>query len=44
MVGKVFWVIINVRITQILGFRDGNLVLGKLEKTATVLMILINTS
>lgn len=32
MVGKVFWVIINVRITQILGFRDKNLVSGKLKK------------
>lgn len=39
-----FWVIINSRITQILGFRDRNLVSGKLDKTAAVLMILINIS
>ena len=44
MVGKIFWVIINVRIPQMLGFRDRNLVFGKLEKTATVLVILINIS
>lgn len=44
MVEKIFWVIINVRIPQMLVFRDRNLVSRKLEKTATVLVILINIS
>lgn len=32
-----FWVIINSRITQILGFRDRNIVSGKLEKNSNCL-------
>lgn len=35
--GKMFWVLINVRITQMLGFRDRTLASGKLEKNSNCL-------
>ena len=37
MVGKIFWVIINVRIPQMLVFRDRNLVSRKQEKNSNCL-------